>query len=225
MRNKNLFATASTALTAAVANAGTFTVAYPSGTSQLSFTSGLNAPTGSFMIINNVDRWTVAASQMSITYGASNITVTNNTGTTLAAGASVLLQFERVDGNDIVTLPFAVNLASITTAQDIVTGFRPGIDGVIEDISFVVNVPVTTASKLATISLKINSTAVTGGAIAATSAAATPMGKVLQGTDITALSAIGRDDTLSIVATAVTAFLEGSGTIFVRIRRNVPDAW
>lgn len=224
MRNKNLFATASVSLTAAVANAGTFTLAYPTGTSQLSFTAGLNAPSGSFMIVNNVDKW-LAPSQFTIAYGASLITITNNTNTTLAAGSTVLLQFERVDGNDVLTLAFSVNLASVTVAQDIVTSFRPGIDGLIEDVDFVVNIPVTTAAKLATISLKINAVNVTGGAIALTSANATPMGKVLQGTDITALSTIGRDDTLSVVATAVTAFLEGSGTVFVRIRRTVPDAW
>ena len=102
--------------------------------------------------------------------------------------------------------------------------FRPGVDGVIEDFCFITNVPATTAAKLATFNLEINATNVTGGLIALTTVAANTMGKVAQGTDITALNTIKRSDALSIEASAVTAFAEGQGTFFVRIRRTVPDA-
>jgi len=221
MRNTELFAVVSTVLTADVANSGTFTVGYPTGYVQNNFTAGLNR-SGSFMIVNGNDKYT--GSQLSLAFGASLITVTNSTGVTLTAGSTVVLQAEVADGNDIVSIQFPVNLASVTGNIDVVTAFRPGVDGMIEDLSFTVTQPVTTAAKLATLAPTINAVAVTGGAVALTSANATPLGKVLQGSAITALNTISRSDTLSIKATGVTAFVEGQGVLTIRIRRTVPDA-
>ena len=221
MRNTELFATVSTVLTADVANAGTFTVGYPTGYVQGNFTAGLNR-SGSYMVVNGNDKYT--GSQLSLAFGASLITVTNSTGVTLTAGSTVVLQVEVADGNDIVSFQFPVNLASVTGTQDVVTGFRPGVDGEIEDSCFVTNVPATTAAKLASFNVEINNANLAGGLIALTTVAANTMGKVAQGTDITAANTIKRSDALSIEASAVTAFVEGSGTFYVRIRRTVPDA-
>lgn len=221
MRNTNLFAVVSTVLTADVANSGTFTVGYPTGYVQNNFTAGLNR-SGSFMIVNGNDKYTAA--QLSLAFGASLITVTNSTGVTLAAGSTVVLQVEVADGNDIVSIQFPCDLASVTGTQDVVTDFRPGVDGEIEDFCFITNAPATTAAKLATFNLEINATNLTGGVIALTTVGANTMGKIAQGTDITAANTIKRSDTLSIEASAVTAFVEGRGTFVVRIRRTAPDA-
>jgi len=220
----NRFARVSTVLTADVATAGTFTVAYPSGFAQGDFTAGLVRNAGHYAVVNGNDRWTAAASQISATYGASLITVTNSSGITWSAGSTVDLFFDVADGNNVLTLAFPINLASITGTQDVVTDFRPGVDGVIEDISFVTNVPATTAAKLATLNVEINTTNLTGGLLALTTVAANTMGKIVQGTDITALNVLTKKDAISIEASAVTAFVEGSGTVYVRIRLNNSDS-
>ncbi len=216
---KNRFATVSTILVSAVATTGTFTVAYPSGTSQLDFNAGLAGATH-YVIVNGNDRWTAADSKMSLTFGASNITVTNSSNVTWAAGSTIELFIEQADGENVIILTFPVELASITTAQDVVTEFRPGVAGVIEDVCWVQNRPVTTASKLATLNLEIDTTNVTGGTIALTSAACTPMGAVIQGAAITGANTLTRASKLSIEAASVTAFAEGNGSVQIRIRKT-----
>lgn len=213
------FAIATVVLGTAVADSGTFTVGYPTGTSQLSFNAGL-AGTGTYMVVNDNDKWTLAAAKMSVSYGASDITVTNSTGTTLAAGSKVAVMLDRQDGNDVVLLQIPVFLAAITVAGDVVTDIRPGVAGTLEYVEFVVTQPVTTAAKLATLNLEIDTTNVTGGTIALTSAAATPLGKVIAGSAITAGNTLVPESKLSIEAAAVTAFSEGSGFLNLRIRKT-----
>lgn len=113
------------------------------------------------------------------------------------------------------TISFPINLASITTTQDVVTAYIMPTGGIIRNTRFVVNVPVTTGSKLASLNLEIGSTDLTGGVIALTSALATPMGKVIEDTTITALNVFAAGDNISVEASAVTAFSEGSGTYFI----------
>lgn len=113
----------------------------------------------------------------------------------------------------IVTIP--VNLASITTTQDVVTTYTPGFAGRILKNDFLVNVPVTTAAKLATLNAEIGTTNVTGGTIALTSANCTPMGAVVAGAAITAANSFTATDTISYEAASVTAFAEGSGSIVI----------
>jgi fructose-specific phosphotransferase system component IIB len=213
------FATADVVLAAAVANGGTFTVSYPSGTSQQSFDTGLKGP-GSYAILNSNDKFTEAAGKISISYGASNITVTNNSGFSWPAGTKVSLNFDRQDGNDIVIVAIPVKLAKITGAGDIVSNLRLGIAGWLEAFSFLVTDPVTTAAKAATLTPKIDTTGTTGGAIALTSAAATPLGTVIQSTDFTANNKLVPESKLSITASAVTAFAEGEGILHLRIRKD-----
>lgn len=91
-------------LAAAVANAGTLTVSYPSGTNQAFFTGqtglsqavvdGATYPEGS------------GAGTIAVAYGASNITVTNNSGVTWPAGAEVFVSFGRVDINGSYNLTY-----------------------------------------------------------------------------------------------------------------------
>ena len=213
----NQFATVLTTLVADVTNTSTFTVSYPSGVTQKSFLAGM-AANGSYMLVNNNDRWTIGSPGISIAYGASLITITNNTGATLTAGTDIKLMFERVDGyaRIPVTIPIPA-LASLTNA-DIVTSIQPGIEGTIEYLEFVTFTPVSTAAKTATVKAAVNGTAVTGGDLVITSALATPMGKVISSAFPTAGNTITRDSLISLTASSVTAFVEGSGAIIMYIR-------
>lgn len=213
------FAKASLVLSADVASAGTFTLAYPTGTTQQSFDAGLEG-TGGYAIVNGNDRWTVAAGKVSYAYGASLITVTNSSSVTWAAGAKVDLNFDRQDGNDVLLLQIPIDLASITAAGDVLTEIRPGLYGTIEYWEFAVSKPVTTAAKLASLNLEIDTTNVTGGVIALTSANATPLGKTIVGTAITGANTLTPDSKLSIEASSVTAFAEGQGFVNIRIRKT-----
>lgn len=215
---QNKFATAEVILTSAVADDGTFTVAYPSGTTVASFNAGL-AGSGSYLVLNDNDRWAAADPGFSVSYGASEITITNLSGYTWAAGTKVSLFFDQVDdrGGGVVLLTFPLTLASIADG-DVVTNFRPGVDGVIEDVQFVTAVPASTASKLTTLNLEIGTTNLTGGTVALTTAAVNAIGKVVAGAAITGNNTLTRDSTLSVEASSTTAFVEGSGSLIVRIR-------
>lgn len=206
-------------LSAAVANSGTVDVPYPTGTSQKSFTAGL-AGSGSYVMLNDNDKWTEAAAKISVSYGASVITITNLSGYTWAAGTKVAFNADQRDGNDVILMQIPIDLASITAAGDVMSDIRPGVYGTIEYWEFVVTKPVTTAAKLATLNLEIDTTNVTGGAIALTSAAATPLGKVIPGAAITGANVLTPDSALSIESSSVTAFAEGQGFVNIRIRKN-----
>lgn len=142
------------------------------------------------------------AAQAAIT---DNSTGTANSTPAIAAGVGV----------NTITIP--VSLATITAA-DVLTAYTPGYKFKLLSISYAAKVPVTTGSKLATLSLKIGSTAVTGGAVALTSANCTPLGKVTDGTSITAANTGANNSTISVVAASVTAFAEGDGYLFLRVQ-------
>lgn len=222
MKYTNKLAIATVVLAAAVANNGTFTLAYPTGTKQGDFVSGL-AGSNTYMVVNGNDKYTAASAAIALSYGSSLITVTNQTGITLPAGASILLNLDMTEGN-VILLPFRLDLPSITAAGNVVASFQPGFAGTIDDAFFVVDKPATTAAKAATLAVNINASAVTGGAVALTSANVTPQGSVIEGTAITAANTLNRDDSITIVASSVTAFVEGSGTLWLRCRQTT-DAY
>jgi hypothetical protein len=114
-------------------------------------------------------------------------------------------------------LDFHVELPLVANG-DVVTDFAPGFAGEIVDDQFVVTDPVTTAAKAASFNLQINGVDVTGGVIATTSANATPLGKVIPGTAVTAANTFTAEDTISVVASGVTTYVEGEGDIKIRIR-------
>ena len=99
-------------LAAPVANAGTFTVAYPAGTSQ----STLTGSTDGQIALRSGESFRQAASgagTVAFAFGASNITVTNNTGNALPAG-EITLSFGAVDitGDYNLTTPRRVQNAA-----------------------------------------------------------------------------------------------------------------
>lgn len=76
-------------LASAVADAGTFTVAYPSGFDQ----DALVGTTNGEVVVGENDIWDQADPGFAFSFGASNITVTNNTGATIAAGTDLTISF------------------------------------------------------------------------------------------------------------------------------------
>lgn len=219
---KNQFARVDTILGSAVANSATFAVDYPTGFAQGDFLAG-KAGTAHYMIVNGNDRWTAAASKMSASFGASTVTVTNSTGATLPAGTKVSLYFDVVDG-DFITHTFAIDLASITAA-DVITTYYPNIDGEIVHFAFEVDKAVTTAAKLATFNLEIGTTNLTGGTIALTSANATPKGAIVNAAAITGNNTVTKASQVSVEASAVTAFSEGTGTLIIVYRKSFGEIY
>lgn len=221
------FGITSTVLASAVANAGTFTVAYPSGTAQAFFTNGL-AGASHVLVVNNNEVYT---SGFSLSFGASEITVTNSSLGTLAAGSIVVLQVDRQGpadftltnrwDNDIVYLAFPITLASLSNAADCVNAFVPGIRATIEHAQFQPIVTGTGSGADITLQPRIGSTNVTGGAVNVVVAAAAANAACIQGTTITAANSLSVNSTLSVRATVGTAFTAGSGVLSLRLRRSL----
>lgn len=86
---------------------------------------------------------------------------------------------------------------------------------------FVADVPATTTSKLATLTLSTTAGAVTGGVMALTSANMTPTGAAVAATAISGANATGTaGQEVIITVSAVTAFVEGSGHVEVTVSNN-----
>lgn len=139
---------------------------------------------------------------------ATAATLTDNTTgtgtTTLAAGAG------------ISTINFSVNLLDIT-AVDLVLTLTLGYRFKILSVDFVTTKAVVVAAKAATITTKVNGSAMTGGVLSLTSAACTA-GAVVAGTAVTAGNTGTSSGTISLTASAVTAFVEGAGTFCLRVQ-------
>jgi len=150
---------------------------------------------------------------------ATPVTVTRYAPTVTPAGA--VADMAAGTGDDVVTLAFPIDLAAITADGDVVTSFKPGVVGTIEHVQFAVSTPVTTAAKAATLNLEIGTTNLTGGSVALTSSNCGTLGAVVEnGADPSADNVLAADSLLSVEAASVTAFAEGAGTLFVRVRRN-----
>ncbi len=128
-------------------------------------------------------------------------------------------------GAGAASFPFTLQTDLIDiTAADLLTGLTLGFPFKIVKAVFAVNKPATTSGKAATLDFKIGSTAITGGTIALTSNNCTPKGAIVAGSSITALNTGSATDTISIVGSAVTAFVEGNGSIILTIQNtNIPD--
>lgn len=114
-------------------------------------------------------------------------------------------------------LSIPVTLANVADG-DVVTNYTPGFAGTIEKFSFLVTSAVTTGSKGTTLNLEIGSTNLTGGVLTLTSAAATPLGKVIDATAITAANVFSATDTISVEASSTTAFSEGAGVLLIVLK-------
>jgi hypothetical protein len=96
-------ANTSTRLSAAVANGGTVDVGYPSGQNQAS----LQTSTGGRVMIGEDGPYRQGvAGNVAMAFGASAITITNNTGSTWPAGAELRVSFGQIDINGSYNLTF-----------------------------------------------------------------------------------------------------------------------
>lgn len=198
---------------AAVDTDETMEFTYPSGNASR------YAKSGEKLVISGLQNILDAgASTFTLSYGASSVTVTYKASTSIPAGTKVAIQLPLTPKVGIVKVPFFVNLSAITGAGDVVTSYVPGFNFKILALDWVQANPVTTAAKAASLNAEIGATDVTGGVIALTSAAATPLGKVINGTAVTGANTGDADDAISIEASSVTAFSEGSGTIVLTLQ-------
>ena len=106
-------------LATAVANAGTVTIAYPTGTTRADFV-GRNAAADGKVVVNGNEVYNEATSgvRINLAYGASNITLTNNTGQTWSAGSTLIVELGQADKLVIEGVPAAAaaNVGDITSA-------------------------------------------------------------------------------------------------------------
>lgn len=106
------FDTVSTTLTADVANAGTFTVGYPAGRDAGYYTGGSSHA----VITTPYGDLTVANGKAAFAFGASLVTITNNSGVTLKAGTRVTIQIDRL-GRDGFNIPTVARAEQMAQAQ------------------------------------------------------------------------------------------------------------
>ena len=97
-------------------------VPYPTGTVQADFT-GANASATAYLLLNDNDRFTEAADQFDISYGASFITITNKTGADWPIATKLTVGTAR-----------GAALADVTALAGTLTGT---IDGTIADVAAV----------------------------------------------------------------------------------------
>lgn len=96
-----MFDTIRTSLTADVADAGTFSVGYPDGRDAGSYSGGTDHEVAShaYGILQ------ASAGEISVSFGSSNITITNNSGQTLAANTAITVQLDMIGPDDAVITP------------------------------------------------------------------------------------------------------------------------
>lgn len=104
---------------------------------------------------------------------------------------------------------FYTPLADIADG-DLLTSFVPGFAGTLVAFDAWVQKAATTAAKASTLNLEIDTTNVTGGSLALTSANCTPKGVKVAGTAITAANTFTSTQAISIEAASTTAFVEGA---------------
>ncbi len=114
----------------------------------------------------------------------------------------------------IISLP--VQLAAVA-AGSIIGAFTPGFAGKILSAQFAVTTPSATAGRAATLQPEITGVATTGGAVGLTTANTNAEGDVVAGSAITGANEFGPADTLSVVASGVTAFAEGQGVLLLSL--------
>lgn len=91
------YATVRTTLAADVPNAGTFTVNYPTGTAQADYTGANAGNTTDNMLVFDPSGDKYVGAQVGLAYGATNVTVTNNSGVTWPASRVAVIGLPRID--------------------------------------------------------------------------------------------------------------------------------
>ncbi|VVB67142.1 Uncharacterised protein [uncultured archaeon] len=113
---------------------------------------------------------------------------------------------------------FYLPLADIANG-DLLTEWVPGFAGTITEILAHVQKPATTADKAATLNAEIETTNLSGGVLALTSANCTPNGAQVACTEIAGNNAFTATQKISIEASSVTAFEEGAVWLMIGYTR------
>lgn len=104
-------------LAAAVANAGTVTVPYPTGWTQ----AALIGSTGGFVTVNNNDVYLQQPSgvRVNFTFNSTDITITNNTGVAWAIGSDLNVSYGRsnIGGRYVPSVQFGPPIVALTAAS------------------------------------------------------------------------------------------------------------
>lgn len=117
-------------------------------------------------------------------------------------------------GKQQISLPIALaGIAGTANVHKIVPGFK----GRIIALDFSIQVVVTTAAKAASLNMDVDGVDVTGGVLALTSANCTPAGNRVAGSAVTALNSFTATSVLTLKASGVTAFAEGSGVAMLTV--------
>jgi len=127
-----------------------------------------------------------------------------------------IVAFDAKKSEEITVISIPITLAKLADG-DVVTTFAPGFNGRIKALDFVVHDPVTTGAKASTLNAEIGTTNLTGGTVALTSAACTPLGKIVAGAAITDKAGFKDTDTISIEAASTTTFAEGDGVLLITL--------
>ena len=154
-------------------------------------------------------------------YGATPViqpVAINQAAITDSSGGTVGTTLASTLGRVLLTIPIAdmVKIADV----DLLTDFVPKFAGKILALDWWQEDPVTTGSKASTISMDIETTAVTGGVLSLTSAACTPLGKIINGTAITAANTFTAAQKITIKGASTTAFGEGSGAFIITLQND-----
>lgn len=111
---------------------------------------------------------------------------------------------------------FPINLASVADG-DVFTAIPLTFAGTFTQVEFRTTVVASTGGKATTLNLEINTTNLTGGAIALTTANQDTVGGIIAGTAITAANTFAAGDTFSVEASSTTAFAQGAGLLIIHV--------
>lgn len=196
----------------AVATSGTVTFTYPSGYNASSFMYG-----GATLYSDGLKTlFTEGASNFSVVYGASSATVTYSGSTSIPAGTRLRFGPTMAPTVGVQIVPIYLNLPDVASG-DVMTDYVPGFPFKVLGVDFRVHKAVTTGAKAATLNLEIGTTNLTGGVVALTSANCTPAGAAVAGSAVTGANTGTATDAISIEASSVTAFVEGTGTLYIKL--------
>jgi hypothetical protein len=143
--------------------------------------------------------------------GAAEAAITDTSGGTAAPTTAVVAT--AIEQTIILPLQLA-DIATGTFALAVPFAFT------VKSALFRTAKPASTASKLATLTVEINGTGVTGGAMALTTANQNTIGGTVAASSITALNVGTAGQTLGVTASSVTAFVEGDGWVEFTVTNN-----
>lgn len=105
-----------TFLTADVLNGGTFTVGYPANRDPGDYAGGVDNEVQTMI----AGALTVKNGKASFSFGASNCTITQNSGVTLPMGTQVTVQFDRLGGDSTTDRNRVANSGKITRSKGLI---------------------------------------------------------------------------------------------------------